>query len=222
MGQNDEKIDEFQLQNGRGIISGFRLPTDIARYDTTIFNVCHQPDSSKNGLLQFGHSKNFRPDLLQYKQGMGVLDPAGIPILSETIPGNRADDPCYLPAWRRMVKTIGNANFLFVADCRAASLETRAAINHEKGYYLFPLPMTGDTPKHLKELVLKPPVTLQEIALEPKTGDGPVRIVGKGFAVNKQLEAQLEDGENPQWVEQWMVSRSDAHADRQTERGHKK
>ena len=151
------------------------------------------PEKSQNGLLQFGHSKNYRPDLLQYKQGMGVLDPAGVPILSETIPGNRADDPCYLPAWRRLVKTIGNANFLFVADCKAASLATRAAINHEKGYYLFPLPMTGDTPKHLKELVLNPPTILQDIVLEPKTGDGPVRIVGKGFAVDKQLEAQLED-----------------------------
>ena len=215
LGQDDENIYEFQLQNSRGIISGFRLPTDIARYDTTSFNVCHQPESSPNSLLQFGHSKNYRPDLLQYKQGMGVLDPAGVPILSETIPGNRADDPCYLPGWRRLVKTIGNANFLFVADCKAASLATRATINHEKGYYLFPLPMTGDTPKHLKELVLNPPVTLQDIVLEPKTGDEPVRIVGKGFAVNKQLEAQLEDGETDQLIEQWMVSRSDAHADRQ-------
>ena len=215
LGRDDENIYEFQLQNSQSIISGYRLPTDIARYDTTSFNVCHQPENSQNGLLQFGHSKNYRPDLLQYKQGMGVLDPAGVPILSETIPGNRADDPCYLPAWRRLVKTIGNANFLFVADCKAASLATRAAINHEKGYYLFPLPMTGDTPKHLKELVLNPPTILQDIVLEPKTGDGPVRIVGKGFAVDKQLEAQLEDGETHQLIEQWMITRSDAHADRQ-------
>jgi len=215
LGRDDEAIYEFQLQNSRGIISAYQLPTDILRYDTTSFNVNHQPHNSQNGLLQFGHSKNYRPDLLQYKQGMGVLDPAGVPILSETIPGNRADDPCYLPAWRRLVKTIGNGDFLFVADCKAASLATRAAINHEKGYYLFPLPMTGDTPKHLKELVLNPPETLQDIALEPKTGDEPVRIVGKGFSVNKQLETQLEDRETHPLIEQWMVSRSDAHADRQ-------
>ena len=215
LGRDDEAIYEFQLQNSRGIISAYQLPTDILRYDTTSFNVNHQPHNSQNGLLQFGHSKNYRPDLLQYKQGMGVLDPAGVPILSETIPGNRADDPCYLPAWRRLVKTIGNSDFLFVADCKAASLATRAAINHEKGYYLFPLPMTGDTPKHLKELVLNPPETLQDIALEPKTGDEPVRIVGKGFSVNKQLETQLEDRETHPLIEQWMVSRSDAHADRQ-------
>lgn len=215
LGQHDETIYEFQLAMSQRIISGYQLPTDIARYDTTSFNVCHQPEGVQNGLLQFGHSKNHRPDLLQYKQGMAVLDPAGVPILSETIPGNRADDPCYLPAWRRLLQTVGNADFLFVADCKAASLETRAGISHEKGYYLFPLPMTGDTPKHIKELVLNPPETIQDIVLEPKTGDDAVRVVGRGFAVNKQLEARLENEESHQWTEQWMVSRSDAHAARQ-------
>jgi len=52
-----------------------------------------------------------------------ALDPAGVPILSETFPGNRADDPCYLPAWRCMVKTIGSPDFLFITDCKAASHE---------------------------------------------------------------------------------------------------
>lgn len=217
LGQEGEIMNEFQLQMSQRIISGYRLPTDIARYDTTSFNVCHQPESPQNGLLQLGHSKDRRPDLLQYKQGMAVLDPAGVPILSETIPGNRADDPLYFPAWERMAKTIGSPGFLFVADCKAASLETRAAIDHGKGSYLFPLPMTGDTPKHIKELVLNPPETIQEIVLEPKAGEEDVRIVGKGFAVNKELQTKLENGEIHHWTEQWMVSRSDAHAGRQNQ-----
>jgi len=95
---------------------------------------------------------------------VATLDPAGVPILSETLPGNRADDPCYFPAWQRMVKTIGNPDFLFIADCKAAALKTRASIDHEKGHYLFPLPMTGETPHHIKELVLNPGQVFQEIA----------------------------------------------------------
>ena len=116
------------------------------------------------------------------------MDPAGVPILSETVPGNVADDPLYLPAWRRLTQTIGHRDFLFVADCKAAAIETRAAIAHEQGYYLFPLPMTGDTPKHIKELVLNPPQNIREIALEPKAGESSPRIVGKGFAVNREME----------------------------------
>ena len=123
----------------------------------------------------------------------------------------------YLPAWERMVKTIGSAGFLYVADCKAASLQTRASISFGQGYYLFPLPITGDTPKHIKELVLNPPETIQNIVLAPKSEEKNVRTVGKGFAVNRKLEALLPTGEMHYWEEQWMVTRSDAHANRQNQ-----
>jgi transposase len=216
LGENDEAISECQLRMGQGIISAYQLPTEIVRYDTTSFNVYHHPENGKNGILEFGHSKNHRSDLLQFKQGLATLDPAGVPILSETFAGNRADDPCYLPAWRRMVKTIGKPDFLFIADCKAASHKTRAAIDHDKGYYLFPLPMTGETPRHVKELVLNSGQALQEIVLAPKQDqDDDDRVVGKGFVVNQQMAARLENGAVHQWQERWMVSCSHAHAQRQ-------
>jgi transposase len=214
LGNDMEMIYEYQLQMSAHLISGYQLPTQIARYDTTSFNVWHQ-QNVQNGLLSLGHSKDHRPDLLQYKQGLGVLDPAGIPILSETIPGNCADDPLYFPAWERMVKVIGRPDFLYVADCKAASLETRAGIDHGKGFYLFPLPMTGETPEHIRKLVMNPPETIQDIILAPKSDEEDVRIVGRGFAVNRELAAHLPSGEIHSFKEQWLVTRSDAHAQRQ-------
>lgn len=215
LGHDMEMICDFQLQMSRHLISAYHLPTDVARYDTTSFSVWHQQKDPKDDLLALGHSKDHRPDLLQYKQGLAVLDPAGVPILSETIPGNCADDPLYFPAWKRMVKIIGNPNFLYVADCKAASLETRTGIDNGKGAYLFPLPMTGDTPKRIKELVWNPPETVQDIMLAPKSEEEEGRIVGRGFAVNKDIVGHLPNGEIHSWVEQWMVTRSDAHAQRQ-------
>lgn len=135
-GSDIEKSFEFQNQTGQHIIQAFELPTDIGRYDTTSVNVHH---STENDLLTFGHSKNYRPDLLQFKQGLGVLDPAGIPIFTETIAFNSADDPLYVPAWREMSKTLGKTDFLFVTDCKGGALETRAIIDKENGYYLCPL-----------------------------------------------------------------------------------
>lgn len=215
LGHDMEMIYEYQLQMSPRLISGYQLPTGVARYDTTSFSVWHQQKNLQNGLLALGHSKDHRPDLLQYKQGLGVLDPAGIPILSETIPGNRADDPLYFPAWERMAKVIGSPDFLYVADCKAASLETRASIDHGKGFYLFPLPMTGETPKHIRELVLNPPETVEDIMLAPKSDEEDVRIVGRGFAVIRKLVANLLTGVIHSFEEQWMVTRSDAHAERQ-------
>jgi transposase len=216
LGENDQTSCKCQTRVGQHIISAYRLPTEIVRYDTTSFNVYHHPENAKDGILQFGHSKNHRSDLLQFKQGLAVLDPAGVPMLSETLAGNRADDPCYLPAWRRMVATIGNPDFLYIADCKAASHETRSTIDHGKGYYLFPLPMTGDTPGHLKELVLDSAQAHQKIVLEPKANqDGKARTVGEGFVVNKQMEALFDNGVAHQWQERWMVTCSHAHAKRQ-------
>jgi transposase len=216
LGEDDQTGCKFQTRMGRHIISAYQLPTEIARYDTTSFNVHHHPENAKNGILQFGHSKNHRPDLLQFKQGLAVLDPAGVPILSETLAGNRADDPCYLPAWRQMVATIGNPDFLYIADCKAAAIETRSAIDHEKGYYLFPLPMTGDTPGHLKDLVLNPAQVHEKIVLDPKEDqEDQDRVVGEGFVVKKPMKTHLDNGVVHQWQERWMVTCSYAHAQRQ-------
>ena len=217
LGKNDEKSYDFQQDLNQHTIVAHELPTNIARYDTTSYNVTHEIGNDENGILRFGHSKNHRPDLLQFKQGLAVLDPVGFPILSETLAGNMADDPCYFPAWQRITQTLGKTDFLFIADSKAASLETRMGINNGKGYYLFPLPMTGDTPKILRELVLNPPQKPQSIELEPKAGqdDDKLRIVGTGFIIDKPMETKSADGTVYQWSEQWIVCNSNAHAYRQ-------
>ena len=156
-----------------------------------------------------------RPDLLQFKQSLGTLDPAGIPLLTETIAGQAADDPLYVPAWQRMVETIGHAHFLFIADCKAASLETRAVVNHDEGRYLFPLPMTGKVPGILRELVLTPPVDPEPITLvDISTSDGQPKEVGQSFEVGKGMMFEREDGTKHTWQERWLVTRSDALAKR--------
>jgi transposase len=153
--------------------------------------------------------------LLQFKQSLGTLDPAGVPLLTETIAGQVADDPLYVPAWRRMVQTIGHSRFLFIADCKAAALGTRAEISRGNGSYLFPLPMTGQVPETLRDLVFAPPVTPKPITLvDITTLDGQPKVVGSGFEVEKEMTATLEDGTPHTWVERWLVTRSDALAKR--------
>jgi len=195
------------------------LPTKIARYDTTSFNVHHKPGDSDKGILKLGHSKDRRPDLLQFKQGSGTLDPAGFPLYTETIDGNEADDNFYIPAWRRIAETIGHKDFLYVTDCKGGALGIRATTSKEGGTYLVPLPMTGDTPVLLKDYVLNPPNESEKIVLEPRAADAmkedaEKRVVREGFAVKRETEATLPDGEIHKWTEQWMISKSYAHAKR--------
>ena len=55
-----------------------------------------------------------------------------------------------------MQQIIGRPDFLFVADCKAAALVTRATIAQGGGTYLFPLPMTGSVPDRLRTWVWPP------------------------------------------------------------------
>ena len=50
----------------------------------------------ENGLFQFGHSKDHRPDLPQVKMNLSALDPLGLPLTVTVVGGNSADDPCLL------------------------------------------------------------------------------------------------------------------------------
>ncbi|MEM6612542.1 MAG: hypothetical protein AAF652_09860 [Cyanobacteria bacterium P01_C01_bin.72] len=71
-GTNSERADE--------------LPTDQARSDTTSFSMYHQPRKETKGsnLLNFGYSKDHRPDLVQDRQMLATLDPMGMTLLGAT------------------------------------------------------------------------------------------------------------------------------------------
>ena len=110
------------------------LPTEIGRDDPTTVHVDHPKNAEdENGILAFGHSKNHRPDLLPFKQSLGTLDPAGVPLLTATLTGHAADDPGYFPAWQPMAKTLGHRHFLLIGDCQGGALETREQMAREGG-----------------------------------------------------------------------------------------
>ena len=219
LGEDESRGESLQQALGGHLIQAYRLPTERGRYDTTSFSVYHAPDEqgqAGQGWLAFGHSKDHRPDLLQFKQGLGTLDPAGVPLYTAMVAGNGADDPLYVPAWDKMSQTIGHRHFLFIADSKAAALASRCHIDAEGGSYLFPLPMTGKTPEYLRVWVLQPPVEPEAIFLADRQDDPgqPVQI-GVGFVVELGLYDRQEDGHiRHHWLERWLVTRSDKLAQR--------
>lgn len=210
MGSSEEKGVVLQQQLGEHLIRAYELPTDVARYDTTSFSVHHavpEPGEAAKELLRFGHSNDNQPSLLQFKQGLGTLDPAGVPLLTQTLSGEVADDKLYFPAWQQMGVTLKRTDFLFVADCKAASLETRAGIAAGQGCYLFPLPMTGATPAWLQAQISQ--ATTQAIVLpEVVDSSGQPKLLGKGFTVTRSMSYRRPDQSLFSWDEQWVVTRS--------------
>src|SRR4029434_22816 len=62
---------------------------------------------TEDRLFQFGHSKDHRAALPQVKVMLSVLDPLGLPVATDIVPGQRADDPLYLPAMARVRGSVG-------------------------------------------------------------------------------------------------------------------
>jgi len=182
VGKQSEACREIERKVGQQLIRTYELPTEVARADSSSFSVYHEPvESEGESLLRHGHSKDKRPDLLQYRQLLGTLDPAGIPLVSATLAGNGADDPLYYPTWQKMASVIGHKQFVFLADCKAAAIATRAQIAAQGGIYCFPVPMSGQNPLLLKQWVLDPPTASVEIRLPKQDAEDPA--VGKGFEV---------------------------------------
>ena len=197
LGKQSEAIRQIEVKLGRHVIRAYELPTEVARADTSSFSVNHQKqESEKESLLRYGHSKDKRPDLLQYRQLLATLDPVGMPLVSATLAGNGADDPLYFPTWQQMVKVIGHKQFVFVADCKAGAIATRAAIAARGGVYCFPVPMSGQHPLCLKQWVLDPPAESVEIRLPRQDEDEPA--VGRGFEV--ELGKFWLNPETKKWV----------------------
>jgi transposase len=90
-------------------------------------------------MLRFGYSKDNRPDLPQLKVGLGVLDPLGMPLATEVVAGDKADDRLYLPAIARMRQSLGRSGVLYVGDSKLGSLGNRKGIAAAGDYYLCPL-----------------------------------------------------------------------------------
>src|SRR5436190_12796614 len=73
-----------------------------------------------------------------------AAEPIGLFLAGDVHPGHAADDPLYLPLYRRVRAMLGQTGLLSAGDCKMAALETRAEIAHKGDFYLTRLPMTGE------------------------------------------------------------------------------
>ena len=120
---------------------------------------------TEDGLFQFGHSKDHRPDLPQVKVMLSVLDPLGLPVATDIVPGQRADDPLYMPAITRVRESVGRRGLLYVGDCKMGALETRAFLQAGGDSYLCPLAEVQLPPRVLEAYLA--PVCQRAPAVDP-------------------------------------------------------
>jgi hypothetical protein len=128
---------------------------------------------------------NHRPDLRQFVEVLGTLDPAGVPLVTSTLPGNHADDPVYWPTWQRMSQIIGHPDWLFVGDRKLHSAEPIARLHRAGGRFLAPIPLKGHLPAELADWLAQGPQRPRPVRLPNAQGE--LQIVGHGFVVERSV-----------------------------------
>jgi transposase len=136
-----EAWQAIELELGQSIVRVYDLQPKRVRLDATSVSGYHT--GGEEGLFQFGHSKD-DPTLRQIKVMVGALDPLGLPLVTDVVSGEKADDPLYIPAVDRIVPLLDVLGLLFVGDCKMSALGTRVHIQRLEQHYLCPLTLIGD------------------------------------------------------------------------------
>jgi transposase len=189
----------------------YALPVERVRLDAT--TSCGYHTVTEDGLMQLGHSKDHRPDLAQFKLMAAVAEPTGLFLAGDVHPGHAADDPLYLPLYRRVRTLLGQTGLLYAGDCKMAALETRAAIAANQDFYLTRLPLTGTVPAQFAAWVEAALVGDQAAKLiEIHRGEGEDQeFLGRGYEFERPQTAVVDDVEHT-WTERVQVIRSEAAA----------
>ena len=127
---------------GHSILRVYHLTPKHVRLDTTTVSGYHAGD--EESLFHYGYSKD-DPTLRQVKVMLATLNPLGLPLVSEVVAGNDADDKFYIPVVDQVLQIIDALGLLFVGDSKMSALAIRAHIQQLHHYYLCPLTQTGET-----------------------------------------------------------------------------
>jgi transposase len=198
-------------------IAVYELPKEVVRCDPTTVSGHHEIE--KGGVMQFGHSKD-DPSLPQIKLAVASLDPLGMPLVTEVVSGEKADDGLYRQIIEQVEATLNKSGLLFVGDCKMSALENRAQIVESGNFYLSPLPKTGETAKEMPNWINMGLEKDRHGNWEPifRVNDqGEVVLAACAYEFERPQSAQIDD-KTVTWDERVIVVQSPAHAEQQ-ERG---
>jgi transposase len=208
---DDARWAQFESRLNQHSVRVYDLSTERIHVDSTTASA--YASVSEGGLFQFGHSKDYRPDLPQVKVMQAVLDPLGMPLATDVVSGERADDPLYIPCIERVQQSLGRSGLLFVGDCKMAAHATRAFIALAGDYYLCPLPQVQLGEGELDEVlegIWSGEHALTAVFREQERGEP--TLIAQGYEREVPMSVEVE-GKRQEWTERRLVVRSMRHAE---------
>ena len=208
---NDAQWQGFESALNQNLLRVYDLSAERVRLDST--TASSYGSVTEDGLLQFGYSKDHRPDLPQLKVMLASLDPLGMPLVTQVLSGEQADDPLYVPAIQQVRQGVGRRGLLYIGDSKMGALATRAVVQAGGDFYLCPLGR-GQLPAQGLAAYLAAVWTGQQAltAICGEGEDGTEKQIAEGFELTQELTAVVA-GATVTWLERRLVIRSLALAE---------
>lgn len=154
---------ELVLAVVRHVVKEFNLRLDELHNDSTtvsFFGAYRDAalEGSKRGrstlAVTYGHSKARRPDLKQLLYVLTVTEDGGVPIYFTSKSGNVTDDKTHQETWELLCELVGRRDFLYVADCKLATIENMRYIDRKGGRFISVLPASRKEDKEFRNRLL--------------------------------------------------------------------
>jgi transposase len=203
---DDTHWQAFEQELMAHLVRVYDMRAHCVRIDTT--TASSYATVNEEGLLQLGHSKDHRPDLPQLKIVLASLDPMGMPLATEIISGENADDPVYLPIIARVRDGLQQKGLLYVGDCKMAALQTRAQLHVKGDFYLCPLSAVQMPANRLQHLVQEQRRQANPMIQVMRTEErGKSVCIAQGYETVVALSAEVDEHQVV-WEERQLLVQS--------------
>lgn len=195
-------------------IEVYELPTKVVRVDATTVSGYHQ--GGEESLFQFGHSKD-DPKLRQIKLMTGSLDPLGMPLATDVVSGEKADDGLYIPVIDRIHMAVQKVGVLYCGDCKISALETRSHIKELGNHYLCPLPLTGKTADEMEGWIREGIAKQSREELQGiyrTNAQGKRELIARGYEFERE-QNRINEEKVVRWKERVFILQSLNYASQQ-------
>jgi transposase len=195
-----EAIDRLLCQC---TLSLYELQATHIRLDATVLTGYHQVTA--DGIMQYGHAKGGPEGRTQCKL-MAAATPAGQYLTGQYHPGQRADDPLYVPLLTRLFRWALPAGMLVVGDSKMGALATRRHIIAHQHHYYMPLSEAAVTDADKARWIAE----AAQGSLDHFTAFTPIfrdeELLGYGFEFTRTYTVVA--GEAAVWTERVQIIRS--------------
>lgn len=111
--------------------------------------------TQKTLAITWGHNKDHRPDLKQLLFILTITSDGGVPVHFRAASGNVTDDTTHRDTWDLLCQLAGRKDFLYVADCKLATIENMNHIAKDHGRFVSVLPRTRSEDGAFRQRVRK-------------------------------------------------------------------